>query len=100
MKLTPVAILMFCTWACTGQATLPEKNHFATDEVEGRSLRIYLPPGYQNSGKRYPVVYLLDGQQWQIDDSLSKLIAGGKIEEIMVVGVYSSSQRTSEFLPY
>jgi predicted alpha/beta superfamily hydrolase len=55
---------------------------------ESQTLRIWLPPGYDdpaNSHKKYPVLYLLDGQnvfdsctsfdgknEWQVDESLTR----------------------------
>ncbi|MCI0693363.1 hypothetical protein L0337_15335 [candidate division KSB1 bacterium] len=99
MKLILLTAFIFCNWACVEKIASVE-NQFATDEVEGRSLQVYLPPSYQSSDKRYPVVYIHDGQQWQIHDLLDDLIKTGKIEEIILVGIFSSNQRTSEYLPY
>ena len=51
-----------------------------------RQVRLYLPPGYATSGKRYPVLYMHDGQncfdratsaygsEWEIDETLTKLL--------------------------
>lgn len=55
--------------ACRAQEgrLVREKVHGAslektlTNESPDRSVSIYLPPGYDNSTKRYPVVYLLHG---------------------------------------
>jgi predicted alpha/beta superfamily hydrolase len=84
-----------------------------------RSLRVWLPAGYDdttNPPKRYKVLYILDGQdafdkctssgqnmELRADEALTELIEGGKIEPIIAVGVDSpsdSSQRAREFLPY
>lgn len=99
MKYLLAAIFFLCHCACVEKIASPEQR-FTTDEVEGRSLHVYLPPSYQNSDKRYPVVYMHDGQQWQIQYLLDDLIETGKIEEIIFVGIFSSSQRTSEYVPY
>lgn len=99
MKLIVIAVFIFCNWVCAEKIASAD-NQVATDEVEGRILRSYLPPNYQNSDKRYPVVYIHDGQQWQIHDLLNELIKTGRIGEIILVGIFSSSQRTSEYLPY
>ena len=87
-----------------------------------RNLRVWLPPGYEsasNARKRYPVLYLLDGQnvfdactaynheEMRADETLTELIATGKIEPLIVVAVDNGSgksdngeQRGREYLPY
>lgn len=60
-----------------------------------RQLRIYLPPGYATSNKRYPVLYMHDGQnlfdnatayagEWKVDETLDALAREGKLEMIVV----------------
>lgn len=63
-----------------------------------RQLRIYLPPDYAaSSNKRYPVLYMHDGQnlfdaatayagEWRVDESLNALAKAGKLE-LIVVGI-------------
>jgi predicted alpha/beta superfamily hydrolase len=81
------------------------------------TLRVWLPPGYSdpaNAQRRYPVLYMLDGQnmfdactamghqEWQVDETLTRLIGEGKVEPIIVVGVDSpgdDDRRIDEFLP-
>lgn len=71
------------------------------DDVSDRDIRVYLPPGYNSSpSRRYPVVYLLDGDQWNIDNLLNNYIKSGRFEEIIVVEIASTKNRTSDFLPY
>jgi len=59
-----------------------------------RRVTVYLPPGYDSSGTRYPVVYYLHGFLWSdsllvaadhIDRALDKAIADGKIRPVIVV---------------
>ncbi len=76
-----------------------------------RDLVVYLPPGYDESGARYPVLYMHDGQnlmdestsyngnEWRVDETLQTLIAAGNVEPIIVVGVYNSPDRAFEFVP-
>jgi predicted alpha/beta superfamily hydrolase len=68
--------------------------------IQDRPLRVYLPPGYGTSTKNYPVVYLFDGEQWAISDLLNDRILKGELQEMIVVQIYSTDQRTSEFVPY
>lgn len=70
------------------------------DDVSDRDIRVYLPPSYQTSTKRYPVVYLLDGDQWHIDNLLNNYMKSGRFEELIVVEIASTGRRTSDFLPY
>ena len=41
-------------------------NHFIKSKVlnEDRQIQIYLPPNYKDSKKKYPVLYVLDGQRF------------------------------------
>ncbi len=61
---------------------------------ETRRMNIYLPPGYENSTKNYPVLYLLHGgggdeEVWlnrgRANFILDNLIAEGKAEPMIVV---------------
>lgn len=67
---------------------------------QSRTIRVWLPPGYgANSIARYDVLYMHDGQncfdratsafgnEWEIDESLTKLIAAKEIPPLIVVGV-------------
>lgn len=62
-----------------------------------RQVRLYLPPGYASSGKRYPVLYMHDGQnlfdaatayagEWKVDETLDELARSGQLE-LIVVGI-------------
>lgn len=59
-----------------------------------RRISIYLPPGYDESGARYPVIYYLHGFTWNdsfmfavdhFDLLMDKAIATGKINPVIVV---------------
>lgn len=83
-----------------------------------RSLRILLPVGYrlpENRKRRYPVLYLNDGQnlfdvctsvfnreEWQVDEIVGELVAKGKLEPLIVVGIDNGGRRLRprEYLPY
>ncbi len=77
-----------------------------------RSLRVYLPPSYQeNAAKRYPVLYMHDGQnlfdaktaaygvEWGIDETVNRLIATGVMDEVIVVGIDNTPDRIPEYTP-
>jgi predicted alpha/beta superfamily hydrolase len=77
-----------------------------------RKLRIYLPPAYaENSKKRYPVLYLHDGQnlfdaktasfgvEWNIDEVADRMIANGSMQEVIIVGIDNTADRIAEYTP-
>ncbi|MBL7992461.1 MAG: esterase family protein [Candidatus Kapabacteria bacterium] len=76
--------------------------------IEGRALTIYLPPGYDSAAKksaeRFPSVYFYDGQDafsgLGIAQILDDAIAAKRLKPMIVVGVHSTMQRTSETVPY
>lgn len=82
-----------------------------------RTIRVLLPPGYdapENESRRYPVLYLLDGQnlfdgclndvnqqEWGVDETVYRLVAEGRIPPLIVVGVdHAGKGRAHEYLPY
>ncbi len=73
---------------------------------------MYLPPGYEGSRARYPVLYLQDGQNlfdpgtafggqdWRADATADSLIEQRVIEPLIIVGVYNAGvRRISEYTP-
>jgi predicted alpha/beta superfamily hydrolase len=78
----------------------------------GRAHRIwaYLPTGYGTSTRRYPVVYLLDGEslfdrattddgeEWQVDETLDA--APTPTRDVIVIGIEGGARRVQEYLPY
>jgi len=77
-----------------------------------RTLAVYLPPGYdKNPDQRYPVLYMQDGQnlfdaatsfagvEWNADETADKLINQGKINPVIIVGIYNTPDRTEEYTP-
>jgi enterochelin esterase-like enzyme len=77
--------------------------------VAGRTVRVYLPRGYdQHTAKRYPVLYMQDGQNifqgmgpsggWNTDTNVDNLVKFGKMRETIVVGV-DNGDRQCEYTP-
>jgi predicted alpha/beta superfamily hydrolase len=78
-----------------------------------RNVLVYLPPGYgANPEQRYPVLYMHDGQNliipqdafggvvWGVDKTAERLILEGKIEPLIIVGIYNSGEkRIDEYTP-
>jgi enterochelin esterase-like enzyme len=82
-----------------------------------RSLRVWLPPGYSDpvaASKRYPVLYLFDGQllfdrctsqpfpdEWHVDETMTDLIARKAVAPLIVVGIDNAGpDRTDEYSRY
>lgn len=80
---------------------------------EDRTVRIYLPASYLGApDRRYPVLYLHDGQNvfsfagtnvafgwgnWELDLTADKLARAGKMREIIQVAVDNSPARYAEY---
>ncbi len=81
-----------------------------------RFLRVWLPPGYDetiNSERRYPVLYLNDGQnlfeaatsfngiEWQVDETGDRLIREGVVPPMIIVGMDNATRaRIREYMPH
>jgi predicted alpha/beta superfamily hydrolase len=104
---------------CRGQAVMTDfelRTHhaFASQYLPGRDLLVALPPGYdEESDRRFPVLYLHDGQNvfgdmvspvsgrgWQIDRAASRLIAQGDLDPLIMVGIPNlGDRRRFEYTP-
>jgi predicted alpha/beta superfamily hydrolase len=82
------------------QGSIATLQHFDSKILGNRrNIHIYLPPDYQRSDTRYPVVYLHDGQEmfgakdsWKADRTADALIAQGEIPPIIIVAVDCNGQ--------
>jgi predicted alpha/beta superfamily hydrolase len=68
---------------------------------EDRPLHIYLPKGYEEGEKAYPVIYLLDGggNFHHTTASVNFLANQGRIPEMIVVGIPNTGHRTRDLTP-
>jgi predicted alpha/beta superfamily hydrolase len=120
MKLSMLAMLLFLAAMAAGAE---EKKSTAGPGVQPvsapmpmpgldreRRIRVYLPPGYATSTKRYPVLYMHDGQnlfdeatgfagEWGVDETLDRLAREQGLE-LIVVGIDNSDQRIHELKPW
>jgi predicted alpha/beta superfamily hydrolase len=72
-----------------------------------KTIRLYLPKDYTTSQKKYPVIYMPDGQnlfdiktaylgEWKIDETLDRLNA-----QVIVVGIdHGGDKRLEELTPF
>jgi len=74
-------------------------------------IDVLLPPSYaEQPEKRYPVLYVLDGQSlwshsedpfgvWHLDGTLESLYELGAIEELVVAGIHTAEDRITRLSP-
>jgi enterochelin esterase-like enzyme len=68
--------------------------------ADPRRVVVWLPEGYRARGPKYAVLYMHDGQnlfdkatagygmEWQIDETLGRLIRAKKVRSTIVVGIW------------
>ena len=101
------------------QSTVGQSGRLVDDSVLSRFLganlgiHVYLPPSYDKEPtRRYPVLYLHDGQNvfssagmniafgwgnWGLDKTMDQLCHDGKMQEIIMVAVDNSPARYEEY---
>jgi enterochelin esterase-like enzyme len=71
-------------------------RHLATTPM----VRVFLPPGYGQSGERYPVLYANDGQDVEgmgLSRTMDSLVASGQMHPIIVVAVHAEEDRLQNY---
>jgi len=105
--------------ACQSTVSGDLRLHTLESRIFGntRRIRVLLPPGYdapENRSRRYPVLYMLDGQnlfdaclsdvshkEWGVDETVYRLVAERQIPPLIVVGIdHAGKDRGHEYLPY
>ena len=75
-----------------------------------RKIFVWLPPAYKsNPDKKYPVLYMHDGQNlvdpktayagydWRVDETATKLIKNHKVKPFIIVGINNTNDRLDEY---
>jgi metallo-beta-lactamase class B len=76
-----------------------------------RRVWVYLPPDYATSSRRYPVLYMHDGQnvfddstsfagEWGVDEALDSLHAAGDPGVIVIAVDHGGQERMREYSPW
>lgn len=95
------------------RGTLQTIQGFPSQHLQNsRDVFVYLPPSYfENQAKRYPVLYLHDGKnlfdaasafggvEWQVDETIDRLVGEGRMREVIVVGIDNNADRIAEYTP-
>lgn len=122
-KQEKVIVLKFNTAPTTQPATPIKRASSKTGDIREiaafgskilnneRTIWVWCPPGYESATERYPVLYMHDGQnvfddatsfagEWRADETAGELIAGGKIQPIIIVAVANHGvDRNAEYTP-
>ena len=90
--------------------TLERLPEFKSQFITPRDIAVWLPAGYQ-TGDSCDVLYMHDGnmlfdatttwnrQEWRVDEIMDSLIRSGKIRPCIVVGIYNTDDRLTEYFP-
>ena len=92
------------------QVHILSKKFKISVDGEQRTIRMYIPKGYEKTSKRYPVIYMHDGQnlfddqtafsgEWGIDEIMDSLIAKKK-KACIIVGIDNGPKRIQEYNPF
>jgi enterochelin esterase-like enzyme len=103
--------LTYAQEVAVSSGNLRRLQSFKSQYVDARNVDIWLPDGYSTKEK-YAVIYMHDGQMlydakstwnkqsWEIDETASRLIAEGKTQQFIVVGIWNNGlKRHSEYFP-
>jgi predicted alpha/beta superfamily hydrolase len=86
---------------------------FHSDLLDNRrTIWVHLPPGYSRERRRYPVLYMHDGQNlfdprlaafgmaWHADTTADRLVGQGRIDPVILVGIANTPARLDEYAVY
>lgn len=89
--------------------TIHKYLDFKSKNVSARTIEVLLPPNY-DANRKYPVLYMHDGQmlfdatitwnkqEWGVDEVVEQLIKKNRIRPVIVVGVWFGN-RYAEYMP-
>ena len=92
------------------RGSLERFPQFESKFVPTRDVVVWTPEGYQ-TGDSCDVLYMHDGnmlfdatttwnrQEWHVDEIMDSLIKAGKIRNCIVVGIYNTDDRLTEYYP-
>jgi predicted alpha/beta superfamily hydrolase len=107
-------LLVLNAWTVLGQEYQIKHEVVRSHQLgTNRTIHVYLPASYKKeAGRRYPVLYLHDGQNifstagtncafgwgsWQLDKTADGLARAQKMQEVIMVAVDNSDARIEEY---
>ena len=114
MKNFEFLLILFVLNACVEKKSSFERiESFKSTYIADRTIQIYLPPTYYSGDKKYPVLYMHDGQmlfdstttwngqEWGVDETMDQLISDESVKEAIIVGIWNGGTelRHSEYFP-
>lgn len=112
--LVVTGIFLVCTRksgsATVASGSLERYPSFESQNVGARDVTVWLPDGY-TAGEPCDVLYMHDGQmlfdstvtwngqEWEADEVMSRLISAGKTRRCIIVGVDNTWDRLDEYFP-
>lgn len=90
---------------------LMDMDFYIPQLERNRKVWVYLPPDYETSAKRYPVIYMQDGQnlfnektsfsgEWKVDETMNALFNAGDYGAIIVAVENGGWRRLDEYSPW
>lgn len=109
-----ISALSFLTSACTSTPEVTGNidiyEDFDSRLVAPRTVRVWTPADY-DPHRKYDVIYMHDGQnlfdasitwngqEWGVDETMTRLMSEGRIRPCIVVGIDCGSLRFEEYYP-
>jgi len=108
--LTFTALLIACLSGAQVSTASQQVSSFKIEAPQLKTTKtiwVYLPKNYNNSNKKYPVIYMHDGQnlfdaansfagEWNIDETLDSISA-----QVIVIGIeHGNEKRMAELTPF
>ena len=109
-----ISALSFLTSACTSTPEVTGNidiyEDFDSQLVAPRTVRVWTPADY-DPHRKYDVIYMHDGQnlfdasitwngqEWGVDETMTRLMSEGRIRPCIVVGIDCGSLRYEEYYP-
>jgi enterochelin esterase-like enzyme len=124
-----LSLTLFCVFASAAPAAAQKEDRRIAPAIAGdivtlenqnstfvtpRTISVWLPPGYareRNAKRRYPVIYMQDGQnlflpgnafggqEWGVDEAMIRLMLGGQARGAIIVGVHNGPGRYQDYMP-
>lgn len=98
--------------AAEDRGRLIEYERVAAQGLPDQRLTIWLPPGYDTSDARFPVLYMHDGHNlfdvknsnfnkiWAADKAMLAAVKSGKVEPHIIIGIWAPGRdRHRQYLP-